>query len=61
MAGQDFSGADKIDAPSFNRALWNGLKGNTSFPALTTGADFRTNRAQLLKETHASYSECEYP
>ena len=31
-AGQDFSAADKIDAPAFNRALWRGLKGDAPFP-----------------------------
>jgi DNA-binding beta-propeller fold protein YncE len=32
MAGQDFSGPDRIDAPSFNRALWRGLKGDAPYP-----------------------------
>jgi YVTN family beta-propeller protein len=27
MAGQDFSREDKLDVPSFNRALWRGLRG----------------------------------
>jgi hypothetical protein len=27
MANQDFSGPDRIDPESFNRALWHGLKG----------------------------------
>jgi hypothetical protein len=48
MAGQDFSGADRIDAASFNRALWLGMKGNAPYPIATTGVDFRMNRAQLL-------------
>jgi DNA-binding beta-propeller fold protein YncE len=33
MAGQDFSGADRIDPSTFNRALWRGLKGNTPYPS----------------------------
>jgi hypothetical protein len=33
MAGQDFSGADRIDPAKFNRALWRGLKGDTPYPA----------------------------
>ena len=48
MAGQDFSGADRIDAASFNRALWFGLKGSAPYPVAPTGFDFRVNRAQLL-------------
>jgi hypothetical protein len=34
MAGQDFSGADRIDPVSFNRALWRGLKGSVPYPAV---------------------------
>jgi DNA-binding beta-propeller fold protein YncE len=45
MASQDFSGADRIDAASFNRALWLGLKGDAPYPAAATGADLRMNRA----------------
>ncbi len=32
MAGQDFSGADRIDPIAFNRALWRGLKGQVTPP-----------------------------
>jgi hypothetical protein len=35
MAGQDFSGPDRIEPGSFNRALWRGLKGNAPYPAET--------------------------
>jgi hypothetical protein len=34
MAGQDFSGPDRIDPVAFNRALWRGLKGDAPYPAL---------------------------
>jgi DNA-binding beta-propeller fold protein YncE len=33
MAGQDFSGPDRIDPLTFNRALWRGLKGDQPYPA----------------------------
>jgi hypothetical protein len=46
MAGQDFSGVDRIEPVSFNRTLWRGLKGNEPYPSVT-GADLRANRAQL--------------
>lgn len=32
MAGQDFSGSDRTEPVSFNRALWRGLKGDHSYP-----------------------------
>jgi len=32
MAGQDFSGPDRIDPVTFNRALWRGFKGSTAYP-----------------------------
>jgi DNA-binding beta-propeller fold protein YncE len=34
MAGQDFSGPDRTDASSFNRALWRGLKGDVPYPVI---------------------------
>ena len=55
MAGQDFSEPDRIEPTAYVRALWRGLKGHEPFPAIIeTGADLRTNRAQLLVKTHAS-------
>jgi DNA-binding beta-propeller fold protein YncE len=56
MAGQDFSGPDRIDAPSFNRALWRGLKGDAPYPDTRTGADLRKNRSQLLGKTRADHT-----
>jgi len=32
MTGQDFSGPDRINPRTFNRALWRGLKGNAPYP-----------------------------
>jgi DNA-binding beta-propeller fold protein YncE len=34
FAGQDFSGPDRLDAITFNRALWRGLKGDASYPVV---------------------------
>jgi DNA-binding beta-propeller fold protein YncE len=31
LAGQDFSGPDRVDPISFNRALWRGLKANARY------------------------------
>src|SRR2546425_3348000 len=53
MAGQDFSGADRVDNPTFNRALWRGLMGDAPYPAGATGADLRANRARLLDQARA--------
>lgn len=51
MAGQDFSGPDRGDPVTFNRALWRGLKGDTPYPAARAAADLRENRARLLGKT----------
>jgi hypothetical protein len=48
MAGQDFSGPDRIDPVTFNRALWRGLKGDSPYPTTRTGADLRANRTRLV-------------
>jgi hypothetical protein len=37
MAGQDFSGPDRIDPVSFNRALWRGLRGVEPYPVTPIG------------------------
>jgi DNA-binding beta-propeller fold protein YncE len=39
MAGEDFSGLDRIEPVSFNRALWRGLKGDAPYPSSPRGAD----------------------
>jgi len=51
MAGQDFSGPDRVNPVTFNRALWRGLKSDEPYPATPTGADLRANRARLLART----------
>jgi DNA-binding beta-propeller fold protein YncE len=37
MAGQDFSGPDRINPVTFNRALWRGLKGDEPYRLLRKG------------------------
>jgi hypothetical protein len=49
LAGQDFSGPDRVDPIVFNRALWRGLKANASYPVNRSGADLHHNQQQLLK------------
>jgi DNA-binding beta-propeller fold protein YncE len=51
MAGQDFSGVDRIDTSTFNRALWRGLKGDAPYPAGVAGADLRANRTSSSRRT----------
>ncbi|MCL5060907.1 MAG: hypothetical protein M1449_10770 [Candidatus Thermoplasmatota archaeon] len=47
MAGQDFSAEDRLDEPSFNRALWRGLK-DAPYPSERHGRDLSEERAKLL-------------
>lgn len=50
MRGLDFSAEDRLDTPRFNRALWEGLKGeNAEYPDSRDGRDLRRNRASLLR------------
>jgi DNA-binding beta-propeller fold protein YncE len=53
MVGQDFSQADHIDPVTFNQALWHGLKGDTPYPAGTTGDDLSVDRSKLLNSISA--------
>jgi DNA-binding beta-propeller fold protein YncE len=53
MIGQDFSGPDRVDAATFNRSLWRGLKGDEPYPRIT-GADLRTDRKGLQSSTQQS-------
>jgi len=46
--GLDFTDADRVDAGAFNRILWKGMMGRKPYPAAPTGADLRSNRAELL-------------
>ena len=46
FAGQDFSGPDRVDPVSFNRALWRGLKGDVPYPAVRTKEDLRGKESQ---------------
>jgi len=50
MAGQDFSGPDRVNPVTFNRALWRGLKGDEPYPDTPT-ADLRKKRERLLGKT----------
>jgi DNA-binding beta-propeller fold protein YncE len=54
-AGQDFSGADRIDPVAFNRALWEGLKGNQPYPIASTKAE------RGMKESPATRDREEAP
>jgi YVTN family beta-propeller protein len=48
-AGQDFSRADAIDGPLFNRILWRGIKGDeVPYPVVRDQRDLSVNREQLL-------------
>ena len=48
MAGQDFSGADRIDPLTFNQALWQGFKSDAPYPDSPTGKDLSQGRPELL-------------
>jgi DNA-binding beta-propeller fold protein YncE len=57
MAGQDFSGVDRADPLTFNRALWRGLKGDVPYPTLRTQSDLRANRPEFLAQTHSTQTD----
>ena len=50
----DFSAEDRIDFNQYNHILWKGLMGNKPYPETPTGLDLRNNRAELLRNYHAS-------
>jgi DNA-binding beta-propeller fold protein YncE len=52
--GFDFSEEDRLNAPLFNRVLWQGLMGaSVPYPATRSGRDLRHNRRALLdREAH---------
>jgi DNA-binding beta-propeller fold protein YncE len=49
MRSFDFRRSDRLDTPRFNRALWEGLKGeDVPYPAVRSGLNLRQNRKSLL-------------
>jgi DNA-binding beta-propeller fold protein YncE len=46
--GVDFTSADKMDFPTYNRILWTGLMSSQPYPAAPTGMDLSQNREELL-------------
>ena len=46
--GMDFTSADKMDFPTYNRILWTGLMSSQPYPSAPTGMDLRQNREELL-------------
>jgi len=57
-AGFDFSAEDKLDAPSFNQVLWNGLKGEDQpYPTERDGRDLSRDRKGLLRTDKARNSQ----
>ena len=55
--GMDFSVEDRLDPLVFNQVLWRGLMGSKPYPAISSGADLRDNRQQLLEQYRASRKE----
>jgi hypothetical protein len=52
MSGQDFDKEDDLDTFSYNRVLWEGMKGKRArYPQSRSGADLRENRDRLLKDS----------
>ena len=52
--GMDFSVEDRLDPVVFNQVLWRGLMGSKPYPAISSGADLRENRQQLLEQYRTS-------
>jgi len=57
MAGQDFSEEDRLDTVRFNKALWQGLKGNAPLPTDHRGEDLSRNRAERLSKFRKANSD----
>jgi len=55
--GMDFSSADRMDFPAYNRILWTGLMINQPYPAGPTGLDMRQNREELLAKYDRSLKQ----
>ena len=49
MSGQNFDREDDLETGSYNRVLWQGLKGKTPIPQERDGKDLSQNREALLK------------
>lgn len=52
--GMDFTAADKMDFPTYNRILWTGLMGGQPYPAAPTGIDLSQDREELLAKYEKS-------
>jgi DNA-binding beta-propeller fold protein YncE len=46
FTGQDFSGPDRLDPNTFNRALWRGLKGSAPYPVIKRASQAIVGDAQ---------------
>ncbi len=55
--GMDFTSADRMDFPTYNRILWTGLMINQPYPAAPTGTDLRQNREELLAKYEMSLKQ----
>ena len=55
--GMDFTSADKMDFPTYNRILWTGLMSGQPYPAAPTGMDLRQNRKELLARYEQSLKQ----
>ena len=55
--GMDFTSADKMDFPAYNRILWTGLMSGQPYPAGPTGIDLSQNRAELLARHEKSLQQ----
>jgi hypothetical protein len=50
----DFTSADMMDFPTYNRILWTGLMNGRPYPAAPSGIDLRENREELLAKYERS-------
>jgi DNA-binding beta-propeller fold protein YncE len=55
--GMDFTSADKMDFPTYNRILWTGLMSGKPYPDAPTGMDLSQNREELLARYERSLSQ----
>jgi YVTN family beta-propeller protein len=53
FAGYDFHDADRIDAETFSRVLWEGTMGDLPYPTERSGLNLRRHRTRLLRKWRA--------
>jgi hypothetical protein len=57
--GLDFSKEDRVDPDTFNRILWQGLKGNQVYPHDANLAETRKRYNEALKKRKLAFADAD--